>query len=126
MGCITCKGNYILVEGHSLNEIYCFQIIKYEKTKITFDIHELDLLDTTTLEESCLYFNKAIFYDQYKCITKPNKTYYIINNETYQEAIHSLPISKLGLKWQVFYSFAKNKCSIGVLGLLWFINKMSK
>ena len=49
---------------------------------------------------------------------------YIINNETYQEAIHSLPISKLGLKWQVFYSLAKNKCFIGVLGLLWFINKM--
>lgn len=49
---------------------------------------------------------------------------YIINNATYQEAIHSLPISKLGLKWQVFYSLAKNKCSIGVLGLLWFINKM--
>ena len=48
----------------------------------------------------------------------------IINNDKYREAIYSLPISKLGLKWKVFYTLAKNKCAIGVLGLLWFINKM--
>ena len=81
MGCIECKNDCIFVESKILNEGYCFKIINYGKTKITFDIHELYLLNDRIIEESCLYFNKTIFYNQYKCITKPKKTYYIINDE---------------------------------------------
>ena len=80
MGCIECANNYIRVDNEISHEIFCFPKIKYEETKITFDIKEIINLNSGVIEESCLYFNKAIFSHSNKCIIKPDNTYYILND----------------------------------------------
>ena len=79
MGCLKCKDNMIFVGSSNPNEGFCFPKIKYEETKITFDIHELKN-SNSQIEESCLFFNKSIFYGENQCISKPDNTYYINSN----------------------------------------------
>ena len=92
MGCSECINNTIFIKYETSNIKNCFPIIKYFDNNITFDIHDLKLLSTDEIksddleseeikESSCLYFNRSIFYGEYECIIKPDKTYYILNNE---------------------------------------------
>ena len=50
----------------------CFPIITYEKTKIVFNISEIN---SDNQKGTCLYFNKTIFFDSYECIAKPNNIF---------------------------------------------------
>ena len=54
----------------------CFPILDYEETKITFDISEI----SSNIIGTCLDFGKAIFYNSYECITKPDNTFYVLSD----------------------------------------------
>ena len=60
------------------NEDNCFPVISYSKTKISFNISEID---PDTKIGNCLYFSKSIFYGEIECIPKPEHTFYVLNNE---------------------------------------------
>ena len=66
------KITYICVDQTKKN---CYKIIEYSKSKITFNIKEIN----SNAIGSCLYFNKSIYYGQINCIDKPKNTYYVIN-----------------------------------------------
>jgi len=70
MKCSQCLNNMIKVEEN------CFPKIDYESTKITFDISEIDTENTIG---TCLRFSKAIFYDSYECIIRPDHTFYVVS-----------------------------------------------
>ena len=56
---------------------YCFPIIDYEETKITFDISEINNVDAIG---TCFDFGKTIFYNSYNCISKPDHTFYVLTD----------------------------------------------
>ena len=59
------------------NDDNCFPIIINDKTKIIFDISEIY---QETPNGTCLFFNKAIYAGKTECISKPDNTYYVLNN----------------------------------------------
>ena len=59
------------------NEGNCFPVINYNMNKIKFNITEFD---PETKVGTCLYFNKSIFFGEEICKTKPEKTFYVLNN----------------------------------------------
>ena len=71
MKCSQCLDNMIKVEEN------CFPKIDYASDKITFDISEIN---SENAIGTCLSFNKAIFYDSYECIVKPDHTFYVIRD----------------------------------------------
>ena len=71
MKCSQCLDNMIKVEEN------CFPKIDYSRDKITFDISEIN---SENAIGTCLSFNKAIFYDSYECIVKPDHTFYVIRD----------------------------------------------
>ena len=73
MECFECKGSKKMIQV----EKNCFPIIKYEDEKIVFDISEFQ---QGTNEGTCLYFGLSIFNGEYKCITKPENAYYVLND----------------------------------------------
>jgi proprotein convertase subtilisin/kexin type 5 len=77
MECLKCKDSDISQKTMIQVEKNCFPIIQYEEEKIAFDIVEME-------QEigigSCLYFDLAIFSGEYRCITKPENTYYVLND----------------------------------------------
>ena len=84
MSCIYCKkevdhnnstniiDKYIQVDGN------CYPIITYTNDKITFNVSETSRGES---EKSCLSLGKSIFYGEYKCIIKPENTFFVIDNE---------------------------------------------
>ena len=79
MECLKCKdsnNNKMIKINHN-----CFKIVQYNESTITFNISEIDPNNPLG---SCMDFGKAIYYGEYKCINKPQNTYYILNdnNET--------------------------------------------
>ena len=84
MNCLTCKkvidpnNSNNLIENKIQLEANCFPIITYTAEKITFDITILNIGET---EKSCLDYSYVIVYGQYKCITKKNNYFYVLNNE---------------------------------------------
>ena len=76
MECITCKDYNSSQKTMIKIDNNCFNIIQYDESKIIFNISEMqqDILGT------CLFFKKAIYYDNYECIDKPNNTYYILDS----------------------------------------------
>ena len=70
MKCSQCLDNMIKVEEN------CFPKIDYSSDKITFDISEINSENTIG---TCLSFNKAIFYDSYECIVRPEHTFYVVS-----------------------------------------------
>ena len=70
MECLECKDSNIQVEKN------CFPIMEYGEKKIVFDIAEIE---PGIGIGSCLNFGLSIFNGEYKCITKPENTYYVLN-----------------------------------------------
>ena len=77
MECKACKDSNESQKTTIRFKNNCFSILQYEKSKITFDISELDLNNHLG---SCKYFGKAIYYNNYECIDKPNNTYYVLSD----------------------------------------------
>ena len=75
MSCSECKNSEFL--NMIKNEGDCFPIIAYNESTIIFNISETH---SDKKIGNCLYFNKAIFYGDYECISKPEHTYYILDN----------------------------------------------
>ena len=83
MNCLTCKkgvdpsnsnnliDNQIQIEGN------CFPIITNTEEKINFDITDLSIGET---EKTCLEYGLSIIFGEYKCISKPENSYYVVNN----------------------------------------------
>ena len=76
MGCSKCIDEESTGKTMIKLDEYCFPIIDYEETKITFDISEIDNVDAIG---TCFDFGKTIFYNSYKCISKPDHTFYVLN-----------------------------------------------
>ena len=75
MNCLECKssGSVKMIK----NEDNCFPLIVYNESKIIFNISEIE---PEMMMGNCFYFNKAIFFGEYNCISKPDHTYYVIDN----------------------------------------------
>ena len=84
MNCIQCKKEpdstnpSHLIDKYIQNEGNCFPIITYTNEKILFNVSEIN---TAEMIKSCLDFGKGIKYTEYKCISKPSNTYYVLDNE---------------------------------------------
>ena len=79
MECNKCKDSNNTKKTMIKNQNNCFEILQYNDSKIIFNISEMipNILGT------CIHFGKAIYYGKYECISKPDNTYYIIN-ETHE------------------------------------------
>ena len=77
MECLSCKDSHTMIKF----EKNCFNIIQYDENKILFNISEMN----TNEIDTCLYFNKSIYYGQYNCIDKPEHTYYVLIEVIIQE-----------------------------------------
>ena len=77
MGCSKCIDDESTEKIMIKIEEYCFPIIDYEETKITFDISEIDNDNTIG---NCLNLGKSIFYNSYECISKPVHTFYVLTD----------------------------------------------
>ena len=75
MECLLCKDSNDINKSMIRYKNNCFKIIQYNEMDITFNISEINPNEIG----SCLYFNKSIHHGQYKCIDKPEHTYYILN-----------------------------------------------
>ena len=60
-----------------LNNKNCFEIIQHEETRIQFNISEMN---PSNHFGTWILFEKAIYYESYECIDKPDNTYYVLNN----------------------------------------------
>ena len=60
------------------------------KWKIIFDISELNIGE---IQKTCLSYGKAIKFGEYKCISKPENYYYVLNNEENTGLIKQCDIS---------------------------------
>ena len=79
MECLKCK-NFDNSEKRII-KLYnnCFPILKYEEKEIIFDVSEIK---RDVIQGNCKEFGKAIYYEKYECIDKPENTYYVLNNGT--------------------------------------------
>ena len=59
--------------------IIVLKIIQYNESKIFFNISEIE--PNSNHLGTCLHFGKAIYFGEYKCIDKPNNSYYVLNND---------------------------------------------
>ena len=84
MNCISCKKDIDISNSNNLIEKYifldknCFTIVTYTNEKIIFDVSEIY---PQMSQKTCLDYEKSIVYGEYKCITKPINSFYILNNE---------------------------------------------
>ena len=82
MQCNECKQNLPIDNSNATplmiqNEGNCFPVIEYSQNKIRFNITEID---PEINIGTCLDFNKTIFYGEEICKPKPDKTFYVLNN----------------------------------------------
>ena len=83
MNCLICKKsidpNNInnLIDNQIQVENNCFPLIINTEEKIIFDITDLNTEET---EKTCLDYGLSIIFGEYKCITKPTNSYYVLNN----------------------------------------------
>lgn len=84
INCIKCakiedpNDSNNLIENKIQIEQNCFTIITYTDEKITFDVTEINSGES---EKSCLDYGKVIIEGQYKCIEKPENSYYVITSD---------------------------------------------
>ena len=76
MKCEKCLDDESSEKTMIKNEENCFIILEYEENSIKFDISEIN---PDKEFGTCLDFNKAIFYNSYECITKPENTFYVVS-----------------------------------------------
>jgi len=88
MNCLKCKKEKdpnnanILLDKYIFIDDNCFPFETYTEEKIIFNIADITM--NSNLNEklkTCLDYNLSIFYEEYKCIEKPENTYYVLNNE---------------------------------------------
>ena len=89
MECLSCKDLNNINKTMIQFENNCFNIIQYEEIRIIFNITEIN----SNKVGSCLYFNKSIYYGQYKCIEKPDNTFYVLNGSENTGIIKDCSIS---------------------------------
>ena len=77
MECKTCKDSNDSQKTMIRFKNNCFNILQYENSKITFNISEIN---PNNHLGSCKHFGKAIYYNDYQCIDKPNNTYYVLSD----------------------------------------------
>ena len=70
MKCSSCLDNMIQ------NEENCFPSIIYNETAIIFDTSEINEEKNLSY---CFNYNKTIYFEEYKCISKPYNTYFVFN-----------------------------------------------
>ena len=96
MNCLTCaKGedpndSNNLIENKIQIESNCFPIMTYTEEKITFDISKLGTGET---EKSSLDYSKVILYGTYKCITKQDNYFYVLNTDENTGVVKQCDIS---------------------------------
>ena len=87
MNCLQCakiedpNNQTILLEKYIKIDSNCFPFEEYTEEKITFDTSDTNINGEANTIKSCLDFGLSIFHGQYICITKPENTYYVVNDE---------------------------------------------
>ena len=88
MECTKCKDwNNMNKKMIKVNN-NCFEIIQYENTKIVFDISPIN---PNNKFGNCKYFDKAIYYNEYECIDRPDNTYYVLTGDENTGVIKDCP-----------------------------------
>ena len=77
MECNSCKDSNSSLKTMIKFMNNCFKIILYDESKIIFNISEFEPNNPLG---TCKNLGKAIYYNYYECIDKPDNTYYVLNN----------------------------------------------